>query len=183
MKHCKVPGWLSGSLIAATFGLLWLLERRRPLRRETESKLTRTGRNLAVAGIAAFSLQVVERPLIQPLTEFVEERRWGLLKLIKLPTIIGSRACCDPVGLHPVLVACAHAPASVSLAISSTASRRSGPRCFHCISISRRRAGYCNGLARRSGSINRDLAIITFRVANVSSSLNSFSSFERSPHA
>ncbi len=88
VKHSKVPGWLSGSLAAATFGLLWLLERRRPLRRETESKLTRSGRNLAVAGIAALSLQLIERPIIQPLTELVEERRLGLLKLVKLPRLL-----------------------------------------------------------------------------------------------
>jgi sterol desaturase/sphingolipid hydroxylase (fatty acid hydroxylase superfamily) len=88
VKHSKVPGWLSGSLIASAFGLLWLLERRRPLRRETESKLIRNSRNLAVAGIAAVSLQVIERPIIQPLSEFVEKRRWGLLKLVKLPRLL-----------------------------------------------------------------------------------------------
>jgi sterol desaturase/sphingolipid hydroxylase (fatty acid hydroxylase superfamily) len=85
MKHPKVPGWLSGSLMAGAFALLWLLERRRPLRRETESKLKRTGRNLAIAGLAAASLQLVERPMVQPLSEFVEERKWGLLKFLKLP--------------------------------------------------------------------------------------------------
>lgn len=86
MKYSKVPGWLSGTLVAGMFGLLWLLERRRPLRRETESKLTHTGRNLAVAGLAAVTLQLVERPMIQPLSEYVEKRRWGLLKFLKLPT-------------------------------------------------------------------------------------------------
>jgi sterol desaturase/sphingolipid hydroxylase (fatty acid hydroxylase superfamily) len=82
----RVPTWLRGSLFVAAFGLLWLLERRRPLRREVESKIVRTGRNLAVAGLAAASLQLTERPLIQSLTALVQSRRWGLLKFLRLPT-------------------------------------------------------------------------------------------------
>src|SRR5829696_9009478 len=68
------------------FGLLWLLERRNPLRRDVERKLRRTGRNLAVAGLAAVSLQLIEQPLIKPLTALVETRRWGLLKRVTFPT-------------------------------------------------------------------------------------------------
>ena len=88
MKHRTVPAWLSGSLVAGAFGVLWLLERRRPLRRETEPKLRRTGRNLVVAGLAAVSLQLFERPLIKALSEIVEERKWGLLKLLRLPAAL-----------------------------------------------------------------------------------------------
>jgi sterol desaturase/sphingolipid hydroxylase (fatty acid hydroxylase superfamily) len=85
LKRSKVPAWLSGSLVVGAFGLLWLLERRKPLRRETEPKLKRTGRNLVVAGLAAVSLQLIEQPLIKPLTAMVERRRWGLLKRLRLP--------------------------------------------------------------------------------------------------
>ncbi len=85
MKQRKVPGWLSAPLVVGAFGLLWLLERRRPLRREVEAKLRRNARNLAVAGVAAVSLQLVERPIIQPLTELVERRGYGMLKLVRLP--------------------------------------------------------------------------------------------------
>jgi sterol desaturase/sphingolipid hydroxylase (fatty acid hydroxylase superfamily) len=88
VKHRRIPTWLSGSLIAAAFGVLWLLERRRPLRLETDQKLRRTGRNLAVAGLAAASLQFFERPVIRPLSEIVEERKWGLLKLLRLPAAL-----------------------------------------------------------------------------------------------
>ncbi len=84
-RERKLPAWLSGSLFVGALGLLWLFERRRPLRNETESKLRRTGRNLAVAGLAAVSLQLVERPAIQPLTMLVQRRRCGLLKLLRLP--------------------------------------------------------------------------------------------------
>ena len=86
VKQHKMPAWLSGSLVVGAFGLLWLLERRHPLRRESEPKLRRNVRNLAVAGLAAASLQLVERPAIEPLTNLVEKRRWGLLKLVRLPT-------------------------------------------------------------------------------------------------
>ncbi|HEX8653395.1 MAG TPA: sterol desaturase family protein [Pyrinomonadaceae bacterium] len=87
MKERQVPAWLSAPLVIGAFGLLWLLERRRPLRRrEVEPKLRRNARNLALAGVAAVSLQLVERPLIQPLAALVERRRWGLLKRVaRLP--------------------------------------------------------------------------------------------------
>jgi sterol desaturase/sphingolipid hydroxylase (fatty acid hydroxylase superfamily) len=86
VKQGKIPVWLSGTLVVGAFALLCLLERGRPLRREVEPKLRRNARNLAVAGLAAASFQLVERPLIQPLTTLVERRRWGLLKLVRLPT-------------------------------------------------------------------------------------------------
>jgi sterol desaturase/sphingolipid hydroxylase (fatty acid hydroxylase superfamily) len=85
MKHHKMPAWLSGALAVGAAGLLWLLESRRPLRRETEPKLRRNARNVMMAGLAAATLELLERPLIQPLTTLVEKRRWGLLKCVHLP--------------------------------------------------------------------------------------------------
>ncbi len=86
MKNHKLPSWLSGALVVCAAGLLWLLESRRPLRRETEPKLRRNARNVLMAGLAAATLQLVELPLIQPLTALVQKRRWGLLKCVHLPT-------------------------------------------------------------------------------------------------
>ncbi|HEY0544801.1 MAG TPA: sterol desaturase family protein [Pyrinomonadaceae bacterium] len=85
LKKRQMPAWLSAPLVIGAFGLLWWLERRQPLRREVESKLTRNARNLAVAGVAAASLQFIERPCIQPLTALIERRRWGLLGRVSLP--------------------------------------------------------------------------------------------------
>jgi sterol desaturase/sphingolipid hydroxylase (fatty acid hydroxylase superfamily) len=85
MKERKIPNWLGASLAAGAFGLLWFMERRSPLRRSVEGKLKRNARNLAVAGVAALSLQLVERPVIQPLTNLVKRRGWGLLKRLPLP--------------------------------------------------------------------------------------------------
>jgi sterol desaturase/sphingolipid hydroxylase (fatty acid hydroxylase superfamily) len=85
MKTVKVPNWLSAPLIIGAFGLLVWLERRRPLRREVEPGLTREARNLAVAATSAAALQFTERPLVEKLTALIERRRWGLLKLVRLP--------------------------------------------------------------------------------------------------
>ncbi|MEP6635198.1 MAG: sterol desaturase family protein [Acidobacteriota bacterium] len=85
MSREKMPAWLSGSLILGAFGALLWFERRRPLRREVEPKLTRDARNLAVAGLGAVALQVTENPIAKWLTALVERRQLGLLKLVHLP--------------------------------------------------------------------------------------------------
>jgi sterol desaturase/sphingolipid hydroxylase (fatty acid hydroxylase superfamily) len=72
-------------LALGTFGVLVWLENRRPLRKSVESKIVRNSRNLTVAGIAAVALQMVEQPVVKPLTELVERKNFGLLKIIKLP--------------------------------------------------------------------------------------------------
>ena len=84
----KIPGWISGPLIIGTFGVLYWLERRRPLRRETEPKLERNERNMAVAAIGAACLHFTERPLITSLCAIVEKRRWGILQQKNLPAWI-----------------------------------------------------------------------------------------------
>lgn len=81
----KVPSWLSGALVLGAFGALVWLERRRPLREERESKLTRSARNLAVAAAGAAALRLTEAPVAERLTALVERRKVGLLKLVRLP--------------------------------------------------------------------------------------------------
>src|SRR5919107_1523653 len=85
LKEKKVPAWLSAPLVVGAFGLLVWLERRRPLRRAVEPKLRREARNLAVAAVSAAALRVTERPAADALTALVERRRWGLLKVFRLP--------------------------------------------------------------------------------------------------
>ncbi len=80
----RVPGWLNGLLVGATFAGLVVLELRRPLRRSVESKTRRDLRNLAFAGISAGVLQLAERPVTGPLSHWVERRRIGLLKQFSL---------------------------------------------------------------------------------------------------
>jgi sterol desaturase/sphingolipid hydroxylase (fatty acid hydroxylase superfamily) len=81
----QVPLWVSAPLVVGVFGVLLWLEHRRPLRRSVESKLTRTARNVAVVAVGAAALQVTERPVTAPLTAWVEQGRWGILKWISLP--------------------------------------------------------------------------------------------------
>ena len=85
MRDKKVPGWLSGLLLGAVFGGLIWLERRRPLRQPVESKVKRGARNLAVAALAGVTVQALESPVAKRLASLVEQRRWGLLKLFRLP--------------------------------------------------------------------------------------------------
>jgi len=85
VKERKVPTWVSAPLILGAFGLLVWLERRRPLRRAVEPKFRREARNLAVAAAGAAALRVTEKPLADALTSLVARRRWGLLKLVRLP--------------------------------------------------------------------------------------------------
>jgi sterol desaturase/sphingolipid hydroxylase (fatty acid hydroxylase superfamily) len=73
--------------LGALAGLV-LLERKRPLRHERESKLRRNGRNLAVASLGALTAQLVEAPVVRPLARFVERRRFGLLKQLRLPRLL-----------------------------------------------------------------------------------------------
>lgn len=69
-----------GTLLALGIfaGITWI-ERRRPLRTEVEPKLRREGRNLAVAGLGAVSLQLAGAPLIRRLTHLVDRRGYGLV--------------------------------------------------------------------------------------------------------
>ena len=85
MKERKVPAWLSAPLVLGAFGLLVWLERRRPLRRAVEPKARREARNLAVAAAGAVALSLTEKPLAEALTSLAERRRWGLLKVVRLP--------------------------------------------------------------------------------------------------
>jgi sterol desaturase/sphingolipid hydroxylase (fatty acid hydroxylase superfamily) len=76
---------LSAPLVLGAAGLLVWLERRRPLRRAVEPKPRREARNLAVAAAGAVALSLTEKPLAEALTSLVERRRWGLLKVLRLP--------------------------------------------------------------------------------------------------
>ncbi|HYC01572.1 MAG TPA: sterol desaturase family protein [Candidatus Limnocylindrales bacterium] len=80
-----VPGWLSGALVLGTLAALYFLEGRRPLRRRTENRSGRTGRNLAVAALSAAAIRATEKPVTDCLSRLVVQRRWGLLQKLRLP--------------------------------------------------------------------------------------------------
>lgn len=81
----RIPGWLSGAVVLGSLAALVVVETRRPLRREIEPKLRRDLRNLAVAALSAVTLRVLERPVVEPLSQMVERRRFGLLQWARPP--------------------------------------------------------------------------------------------------
>ena len=88
MKGTKIIKLLGAAAALGAGGLLWWLERRRPLRRAVEPKLTRQGRNLTIAALSAVALQLCEPPVAQPLTQIVERKKLGLLKIRPLPPVL-----------------------------------------------------------------------------------------------
>jgi sterol desaturase/sphingolipid hydroxylase (fatty acid hydroxylase superfamily) len=79
---------ISFPIVLGTFGVLVWLENRHPLRGSVEPKLKRNIRNLTVAGFAAVALQMAEHPVARPLTNLVERKNLGLLKIVRLPKIL-----------------------------------------------------------------------------------------------
>ena len=83
-------GWIASIRINSPgiFGILGglaFLECRRPLRTEKEAKARRNGRNPAVAALGALTIHFAESPVVYPLAEIADRRRWGLLKQLRLP--------------------------------------------------------------------------------------------------
>ena len=76
---------LAPVVVGSTFLVLTALERRRPLRRVREAKWRHVSRNIVFAGAAAATVNLLERPVVEPLANMVERRRCGLLYLCRLP--------------------------------------------------------------------------------------------------
>jgi sterol desaturase/sphingolipid hydroxylase (fatty acid hydroxylase superfamily) len=81
----ELPGWLAGALVVGTFAAVLWFEIKRPLRHQSQSKLTRDGRNLAMAAMSGTAISVLEKPLVRRLSQMVHRRSWGLVKLFRLP--------------------------------------------------------------------------------------------------
>ncbi len=86
----RIPGWLSGVIVLGAFLTIALAESRRPLRVQQHAKFRRDLRNLTVAALSAATLQVLEKPVVDPLSRLVERRRWGVLKQANLPPWLES---------------------------------------------------------------------------------------------
>lgn len=66
-------------------GLLYLLEKRMPRRRETVSKPIRNARNLVLSSGAVAAMALVEQPAAIAAASVVEGKNIGILKLFNLP--------------------------------------------------------------------------------------------------
>ena len=80
-----MSSWLGPALAVGAFAVLIVLERRRPLRTPTEPPSRRDLRNLAMAAASALTIRIAEKPVVEPLADMVERRRWGLLQQVRLP--------------------------------------------------------------------------------------------------
>src|SRR5229473_813740 len=85
MAHKNSRRWFGTVLAIGGFLFLAWSERRRPLRANVEPRLRREGRNLAFASISAATIHLAGAPIVRPLTFLVEQRRWGLLRRMRLP--------------------------------------------------------------------------------------------------
>ena len=83
MRREEVPGWLRALLIGGTAAVLFALERRQALRpSRRESRTVRTGRNLAIAGLAGFVMNLIEAPLVKRVARHVDRHDLGAAYLL-----------------------------------------------------------------------------------------------------
>jgi sterol desaturase/sphingolipid hydroxylase (fatty acid hydroxylase superfamily) len=80
--------WLSRILTVGSFAALYIFEKKRPLRRQIQQKEISTMRNLAIASAAGLAINLFEKPVTGKLTEFVERKNFGLLKIFRLPKFL-----------------------------------------------------------------------------------------------
>lgn len=74
--------WVAPAAVTSAFLLFLLAESRFPLRRSREPKLRRMGRNLALAGLGLAVLELLQIPLLLPVSKWTMEGRIGLLNWI-----------------------------------------------------------------------------------------------------
>ena len=67
--------------------IVWL-ERRRALRPRVEATLDHSARNLAVAGLSAAVVHLVEMPVVMPIVRRAEQQQWGLVRRLPLPPLL-----------------------------------------------------------------------------------------------
>ncbi len=84
--------WLVAGALTAVFLLLLVVETLHPLRRVREPKLRRLGRNLALAGIAAATMELLQIPILLPVSRWAAAHDFGLLRLLPLPGVVRTVA-------------------------------------------------------------------------------------------
>ncbi|MGI8670864.1 MAG: sterol desaturase family protein [Aridibacter sp.] len=80
--------WIRGILTVGTFAVLYYYENKRPLRKQVEPKEINTARNFAIASLAGVTSALLENPVAEKLTKFTEQKRFGLLKIFRLPKFV-----------------------------------------------------------------------------------------------
>jgi sterol desaturase/sphingolipid hydroxylase (fatty acid hydroxylase superfamily) len=84
----KNSDWLGALAVGGTLAALFWLERRFPLRSakpQSDRECERVAQNIAIAATTAVVVRVCERPLVEPLAQWVDRRHMGLLPRLNLP--------------------------------------------------------------------------------------------------
>jgi sterol desaturase/sphingolipid hydroxylase (fatty acid hydroxylase superfamily) len=79
-----LPIWLTPAVVAGGFLLFLWVETLRPLRVERESKLRRIGRNLATAGFGFATAELLQIPILIPISRWTMSRGIGLLNQLEV---------------------------------------------------------------------------------------------------
>ena len=79
-----IPGWVMPAVIAAGFLFFLGTESVQPLRRRRESQPRRTVRNLAIAGIGLGTAELLQIPILLPISKWTAETRMGLFNQLSV---------------------------------------------------------------------------------------------------
>ena len=74
--------WVAPAAVTSAFLLFLLAESRFPLRRSREPKLRRMSRNLALAGLGLAVFELLQIPILLPVSKWTMEERVGLLNWV-----------------------------------------------------------------------------------------------------
>jgi sterol desaturase/sphingolipid hydroxylase (fatty acid hydroxylase superfamily) len=74
-----LPRWIAPAVVVGAFLVFLAAETLRPLRRQRESKLRRMGRNLTFAGLGAATIELLQIPILLPISAWVIREPTGLL--------------------------------------------------------------------------------------------------------
>jgi sterol desaturase/sphingolipid hydroxylase (fatty acid hydroxylase superfamily) len=75
----SLPGWVTPIAVAIAFVLSLLLEAGFPLRRQRDPRLRRVGRNLVVAALGVATIELLQIPILIPVSSWTMQKGAGLL--------------------------------------------------------------------------------------------------------
>ena len=126
MSGRELPAGLRLLAIAGTAAALLTFELRRSLRPERrEPKLVRSVRNLVIATLAGFVVGALEGPLSHRVARHMEDEELGLAPMISRSPAVRVITAVVALDYGLYLVARAHAPSAVPVALPPGPSRRS----------------------------------------------------------
>src|SRR5690606_24172070 len=79
-------------VMAAAAVALFVVEKRRPLRKATQREPSRTLHNLALGALSLAVVRVLQQPLVQPLAHDVAQKRIGIAQRLRAPAWVRDAA-------------------------------------------------------------------------------------------